>query len=613
MRPALFSSPLSSEIQPEPKGDSRVSERSKFSDDTWDFSVEVDDPSMTLAHKQIEWKFDLDDTRHSLLPEYASFINSMKELAYLMLFGPEQYKHPTVVSKIMKLKVFVRFLANRPFQVFRFQDVLQADMKEYLVYLDTRPGVRGRITPSAKTHHLNALNHLYDSKEYLSDHLLFRPTGNKSPDQVAGHKAEITLQNRTKPIPDEQLKAIVGAALDYVLNRADVILACLEEFVAFLEKETLTKKREAIRYYAYDRHFFEGRSDFQSSASLNAELVLLRAACFIVVAFSTGMRLSEILAMTRGCIRREKTANHGDFYWIDSKLYKTQKVASGSARAWMCGPLAARAVDVLERKSVILKAKTPHIFLTVGSFVTVFKAEALNLRVINRYTALYDLKRFCASVGVKTDIHPHRFRRSFARNIIRYTSTPIPALRDHFHHWSIYMTDWYIGLDPELIEELEAERELLSMEAAEKICTQPVSGAGGRRWSRELEERIKDGRLPKNFKGKAGYEFRRKMITGLHASGMIVIPCGDFTNCIFQKDRALCTEGDYPVPNKCNAPDCPNSYILEENVPAHRKKLAKLEELYNDLSEAEKAGPAGLLYMRGITKQRRVLEPFEGK
>src|SRR3954447_17501609 len=44
-------------------------------------------------------------------------------------------------------------------------------------------------------------------------------------------------------------------------------------------------------------------------------------------------------------------------------------------------------------------------------------------------------------------IHPHQFRRTFARNVARWSNAPILALQRHFKHWSLLMTDYYIGVD----------------------------------------------------------------------------------------------------------------------------------------------------------------------
>lgn len=222
-----------------------------------------------------------------------------------------------------------------------------------------------------------------------------------------------------------------------------------------------------------------------------------------------------------------------------------------------------------------------------------------------------DVKDFCVYHRLDDSIHPHQLRRSFARNIIRYSTTPILALKDHLKHWSLYMTDWYIGMDANLIEDLEAERLLLSVESMEKICTQTVGGNGGRRWTYELNRRIAEGRLPRTFRGKAGAEFRRKMIDSLHDSGSVVFPCGEFTSCVFQMDRALCTEGERPITNRCNPFDCANSYILPEHAPYYREKLTTLTLLFEKLNEAEKGGPVGSFYLLEMVKVRRVLKTFD--
>jgi hypothetical protein len=163
---------------------------------------------------------------------------------------------------------------------------------------------------------------------------------------------------------------------------------------------------------------------------------------------------------------------------------------------------------------------------------------------------------------------------------------------------------------PTEIVKQEAERLLLSIEAAEKICTEKVGGVGGRRWTQELDQRIREGRLPRDFRGKAGAEFRKKMIQGLHDSGMMVIPCGSFTYCVFEKERALCTKGERPSVNRCHPVECANSFILIEHVPVYQQKLASLEAMYVNLSEDAKHSPAGVLYAEEIRKIHQALQPF---
>ncbi len=594
-----------------PNEHSPVSALSVFSDETWDFSTETADTSRPFSKRAIQWRFKLTQERDSLAPEYASMLLALKQLAYLMLFGATRMKPISVVDRIMMLKIFIRFLAERQSPIFRFQDVLEFHIKEYIDYLKTRPGRRGAIQSSVLRNHLTALNLLHDYRDQLSDYLSFRPTGDRPPSKIAGYRRNEARENRTQPIHDQELKMLIEAAMNYLRHRAPIIFNCLEKFNRFAEDFKLGFPNRQLRSHICERDFFAGREDLRSIVDLNNELIHLRSACFIIIAFSTGMRISEILAMKHGCLRQESTSNHGIFYWIDSKLFKTQQTDGGSSRSWMCGPLAAQAVETLEKCGRLIRAYPRVSYLFVGFNIvndplsTVLKDKAMAQGAITS-----KLRKFCKDHGLTTHLHTHRLRRSFARNIIRFSSTSLLALKDHFKHWSLYMTDWYVGLDPELIEDLEAERLLLSIEAAEKICTEKVGGAGGRRWTQELDQRIREGRLPRDFRGKAGAEFRKKMIQGLHDSGMIVIPCGSFTHCVFEKERALCTKGERPIVNRCHPVECANSFILIEHVPFYQRKLASLEVTYANLSEDAKRSPAGLLYAEEIRKIHQALEPF---
>jgi integrase len=614
MYPAARSPVINAQSLPTyPQEDARVSALSVFSDDRWDFTTEIGDVSLSIPDKTINWKFKVTDDRDSLHPAYATMLLALKQLAYAMLFLDKPRKCVTVVRNIARLKPFIRFLSEGERPIYRFQDVLATDLERYVERLKMRSDGKGEVKPRTLSRLLLILNKLFDYKDYISDYLRFRPTKDKSPNKVAGCKENVRVS--TKPIPDDELKKIIDVSLDYIQTRAGLIFQCLEEFHLFAKNVDFRAFKSSYARTNYiHQHFFSKRNDFKNSSELNSSLIRLRTACFIMVAFCTGMRISELLAIQRGCISKRNDANHGTFYWLRSLLFKTQRKNAGSSRYWMCGELAAEAVSVMERMGELLGAhhKTQHLFFAFTHYNLIDRTKArTGINCLSVGKCQVDLKAFCAFHHLASGVHVHRFRRSFARNIIRYSTTPILALKDHFKHWSLYMTDWYVGLDYELIEDLEAERLLLSIELMDKICTQPVSGAGGRRWAKELDRRIAEGRLPRNFRGKAGAEFRHEMIIPLHESGMIISRCGTFTSCIFQPDGALCTDGDRPVVNLCNPYSCINSVILPENVPFHQEKLANAERLYNALSEEAKCGPIGQFYQREIRLVRRALEPFE--
>lgn len=603
-----------------------VSARSRFNDTVWTFYDEIADESLASSLKRINWDWRLPNGESFLAPRYTLMLLSLKQLTARLLQGTYSYKRrPTkVVGVAYAWRIFVSFLVTRPVPVYRFGDALPSDISAFFEYLKSRPGRRGNASLSTATtagYYIH-LNYLYDLREGLPDGLTFRPSGEKSGVAAAAHTQAKVI--KTGFIPDEDAKTLLAECVAYIGTYAPILFDCWRKLAEFRSSERfrawslttrMVQARRWLTKYRPSEHLAKGtRFDigFEGIHAYERELIRLRTACFTLIGFSTGMRISEIASIKAGCVTTEERRNHGKFYWITAVSYKTEKSGPGVVRKWMCGELAAKAVKTLEEMSSLLGAtkETPYLFTTLDQVVGAAGLSRRPFKVITKSPLQGCLADLCSNLGIKVHVHPHMFRRTFARNIVRVDGTSLLALKEHLKHWSLYMTDWYVGLDPDLISEYEAERQLLSMELLEKICVSNVSGAGGRRWTVELRKRIEEGNLPRNFRGKAGSEFRKKLIEEIHDAGSVVTPCGGFTYCVFNKDLALCTQGHRPVVSKCNSVDCKNSYITEEHVPFHRSRLRDAEAIYLGLTEAERCSPLGEAYRREISKRRQVLEPF---
>jgi integrase len=610
-----------------------VTALSRFEDSVWLFDVEMPITTETPSHKRIDWGRKLTNGHSLLEPQYASMLLSLKELAKILFEGTYTYRltPSKVIGASYGWHLFASFLVARPVPVYRFSDALPSDISAYLEYLKSRPGRGGGAMSTATLAiHYSQINYLYDLREYISDGLRFRPTGEKSAMAAAHHKPSNALQ--TQYIPDEEAKTLLTECIAYVETYAPILFDCWKSLSDYRKNtwyQELSLGRRVHHIHKFVQQYRPSNllasgtpfdKGFLGIRHYNNQLHQLRIACFILIGFSTGMRISEIASIKSGCLSTEEMRNHGTFHWLTGVSYKTErfskkdKVRSGVVRKWMCGKLAAKAISVLEEMSVLLGANkdTPHLFTDLNQVVAARGKVRRPFKPAAGGSLRSQLTAFCRRVGIHRRIHPHMFRRTFARNIVRVDSTALLALKEHFNHWSLYMTDWYVGLDPDLITEYEAERQLLSIEAMEKICVSKVSGPGGRRWTLELNKRIEEGTLPRNFRGKAGSEFRKSLIKDIHGMGSLVTPCGDFTYCVFNKDRALCTDGDSPVTSRCNPLGCGNSFITEEHVPAHKLKLKDDESFYKSLSEAERQSPLGETYRQEIAKRRKILEPFEG-
>ena len=128
----------------------------------------------------------------------------------------------------------------------------------------------------------------------------------------------------------------------------------------------------------------------------------------------------------------------------------------------------------------------------------------------------------------------------------RYDTTNLLALKEHFKHVSLSMTDYYVGNDLELwMLMMEEETKSVSFESFDKALAQMhLAGPGGVRLRKKIDQAIAEGRLEKDFRGEAGDHLRKRMILDLVEAGQRIYPCAASNFCWFHTESALCTDGE---------------------------------------------------------------------
>jgi hypothetical protein len=206
---------------------------------------------------------------------------------------------------------------------------------------------------------------------------------------------------------------------------------------------------------------------------------------------------------------------------------------------------------------------------------------------INGFLDFIDLKD---PDGQPYHVHAHMFRRTFARHVVRCDTTNLMALKEHFKHCSVAMTDGYVGIDLELQDLLDSENDLLSLDSFDKALRSPnLSGRQGKAIVAMVDRAIGDGRLPPEFRGEAGGHFRKKMAREFIEAGQRIYPCGASNFCWFREDSADCTRGDKPVVEICNPIGCANSVIEREEHMDYWQNIVTEGE--NLLAMKPKGGP----------------------
>jgi integrase len=361
--------------------------------------------------------------------------------------------------------------------------------------------------------------------------------------------------------------------------------------------------------------FAEGKAEFWDR--LVKALRILQAACFVIIATSTGMRFAEILSLAPGCLVKKKLKGDDEvLYWIRARLEKTSSNLTGEECFWLCGELAADAIQLLEKLHRIMPSAPKANRRTIAAVTpTLFRAyviEGAQRKAIPLLPAsLYSwLSEFVDEKNLNIDhVHPHQFRRSFARNIIRWTDTPIVALQRHFKHCSLLMTDYYIGIDDQLVQMYYHEQKENSRARIRQILKGECAGPGGRISHKRLMKMADTEDLPINFSGRERAGTIEKLVAEICDEGVLAYKCGDFTTCLYVPGVAECgTEG--PKAHECHPRTCPNSHILLEDVPFYLTNIRHNHLIYCALSSQEKAGPHGVFLQQRIREDIIAIEPL---
>lgn len=599
-----------------PNPNPKVSHLSLFLDDIWDFAAEMKSPTRYGFDKCIRWDFKVKGDELFTAPKYSQILLATKQLFHSLLKHSQEgpaCKPTSVTLWWQKLKPFIVYLVTRPRPILSYDDISHQLITRYIKKL------KGKYKPGATLYcHLRSLSILFEYRRKMCNSLRFDPFATGSAGKEAGYNAAYRDQHRTDYIPDEILKDLIGAAIEYttvwgphILEASALMVNIRKRFPESTEDTVRYRQRRALKDFEQKRSHNTKSAIRPSLSNLNhlhEARTRLRTACGILIVFVTGIRLSELLSIKAGCIEIENTAD-GEFIWLHSTIYKIQGIAAGKPGRWLGGPLARRVVAILEQltKETRVKSRCAHLFVPVTPVA--FEKWSGNEPLAQSFCKTY-LRDFIDFIGLKDTrgqsyhIHLHMFRRTFARHVVRSDTTNLMALKEHFKHCSVAMTDGYVGIDEELQDLLDNESDLLSLDSFDKaLRSTHLSGRRGKEIVTMVDRAISDGRLPLEFRGEAGGHFRKKMIREFIDAGQQIYPCGASNFCWFRQDSADCTDGDKPIVEFCNPPGCANAVIDREEHGSYWQNIVTEGESL--LAMKPKGGPykARLVNITRIAKK----------
>jgi hypothetical protein len=325
---------------------------------------------------------------------------------------------------------------------------------------------------------------------------------------------------------------------------------------------------------------------------------MLQAACYIVIAFLSGMRDCEVKHLRKGCVSVLRDGNGAPYRWRAAGLaFKGEDDPAGVPATWVIGEAAARAVAVLER---VQNGRTEWLFgaLQVGPGAgsagrggnSALTLSASNHQ-LNRFVRW--VNDYCAATG-RSDAIPdvdgrpwqitsRQFRRTLAWFIARRPGGTIAGAIAYRHH-SIQMFEGYAGTsDSGFRAEVEAEQALARAEHLLAMIDRYEHTQLRGPAAAEAQQRLTELGNQARFAGVMITD-QRQLQRLMNRNDPAIYP-GKYATCIHDHTKALCRAraglngqtATTPDLDNCKPLACRNVALTPDNLAAWRDELKTID------------------------------------
>lgn len=324
----------------------------------------------------------------------------------------------------------------------------------------------------------------------------------------------------------------------------------------------------------------------------------LQAACYIVIAFLSGMRDCEVKHLRKGCVSVLRDGNGAPYRWTaDALAFKGEDDPAGVPATWVIGEAAARAVAVLEQ---IHEGHTEWLFaaVRVGSGsgpagrsgnpvvtgATTNRQLNLFARWVNDYCAANGRSDAIPDIGGRPwQITTRQFRRTLAWFIARRPGGVIAGAIAYRHH-SIQMFEGYAGTsDSGFRAEVEAEQALARAEHLLAMIDRHEHTQLRGPAAAEAQQRLTELGNQARFAGVTITDQRR--LQRLMNRGDPAVYPGRYATCVHDHTKALCharaglngQTAATPDLDNCKPLACRNVALTPDNLIAWRDELKAID------------------------------------
>lgn len=324
---------------------------------------------------------------------------------------------------------------------------------------------------------------------------------------------------------------------------------------------------------------------------------MMHIACYVVIAFLSGMRDGEIKHLKRGCLNTRQDAEGKPYRWqVTSLAFKGETEPTGVEATWIVGAPAARAIAMLEQlqsqHTDLLFARLPHSASGARSDRdphTVLTSDTTNIQ-LNEFVRW--INNYCARHRRSDPIPLHnnknwmltsrQFRRTLAWFIARRPGGAIAGAIG-YRHLSVHMFEGYAGTsDSGFRAEVEAELALARGEhLLTMIDTHEHHNLAGPA-ADEATRRLAEFREQATYRGQVITDTRR--LQRLMTREDPAIYPDKYVTCVHKHATALCQQRQdsraqlLPDPTTCKPLACRNVALTTSNIDNLADEISTIDD-----------------------------------
>jgi integrase len=398
--------------------------------------------------------------------------------------------------------------------------------------------------------------------------------------------------------PDVVAIPVIQGAIEFLGTAAVPILAARERCLRAYQRARAAKMDRrgarrvalaAVRTITIDTP--RGACPLDCSRSLPMLIEFLYGACYVVISYLVGARVSEILHLQAGCVQLFETGNPQvatNIATIVGAIFKAESY-HGRPHQWIAPPQAVHAVHVLEALSSPHRSRSGRTDLwqrqRIGNLGIAewLPDTPMTLRISDTRSTNERLNRFATWLhvphyqGRRWRFRTHQGRRTFARFVALRDRTALYALAQHLGHRDVRQTDQaYVSNDYQL------DREIETAVLDQSVCA----------WEQMLSARTLAGRMGAEilarrprFRGAHVKQDVRAYARMLAETGLPLGVC-EWGYCVYREEFSAChgsaTAPD-PVrrePSTCAR--CKNFSVTDTHRPYWSDQVDRYQRLLND-------------------------------